>query len=72
MERHPNATFDVGQVAFGQTVTISLDVIRQFAGRKGANPKKWIITAGDAEGGGIVPFLYKPRGPVSSLQGDRP
>ena len=68
MERHPNATFDVGQVAFGQTVTISLDVIRQFAGRKGANPKKWIITAGDAEGGGIVPFLYKPRGPVSSLQ----
>ncbi|WP_018043465.1 formylmethanofuran dehydrogenase subunit A [Methylobacterium sp. 88A] len=68
MEKHPNATFDVGQVAFGQTVTISLDVIRQFAGRKGANPKKWIITAGDAEGGGIVPFLYKPRGPVSSLQ----
>ena len=68
MEIHPNATFDVGQVAFGQTVTISLDILRQFAGRKGANPKKWILTAGDAEGGGIVPFLYKPRGPVSSLQ----
>lgn len=68
MERHPNATFDVGQVAFGQTVTISLDILRQFAGRKGANPKKWILTAGDAEGGGVVPFLYKPRGPVSSLQ----
>ena len=68
MEAHPNATFDVGQVAFGQTVTISLDILRQFAGRKGANPKKWILTAGDAEGGGVVPFLYKPRGPVSSLQ----
>ncbi|MDO9429564.1 MAG: formylmethanofuran dehydrogenase subunit A [Methylobacterium sp.] len=68
MEKHPNATFDVGQVTFGQTVTISLDILRQFAGRKGANPKKWILTAGDAEGGGVVPFLYKPRGAVSSLQ----
>ncbi|KQP51369.1 formylmethanofuran dehydrogenase subunit A [Methylobacterium sp. Leaf399] len=68
MEKHPNATYDVGQVAFGQTVTISLDILRQFAGRKGANPKKWILTAGDAEGGGVVPFLYKPRGAVSSLQ----
>ncbi|GEP08649.1 formylmethanofuran dehydrogenase subunit A [Methylobacterium gnaphalii] len=68
MEAHPNATFDVGQVVFGQTVTISLDILRQFAGRKGANPKKWVLTAGDAEGGGVVPFLYKPRGGVSSLQ----
>ncbi|MBX9933731.1 MAG: formylmethanofuran dehydrogenase subunit A [Methylobacterium sp.] len=68
MEKHPNATYDVGQVAFGQTVTISLDILRQFGGRKGANPKKWILNAGDAEGGGVVPFLYKPRGPVSSLQ----
>lgn len=68
MEAHPNATFDVGQVVFGQTVTISLDILRQFAGRKGAKPKKWAISAGDAEGGGVVPYLYKPRGPVSSLQ----
>ena len=68
MEANPNATYDVGQVAFGQTVTISLDVLRQFGGRKGAKPKKWSITAGDAEGGGVVPFLYRPRGPVSSLQ----
>ena len=68
MAEHPNATYDVGQVAFGQTVTISLDILRQFAGRKGANPKKWILNAGDAEGGGVVPFLYKPRGPTSSLQ----
>ncbi|MER2265292.1 formylmethanofuran dehydrogenase subunit A [Methylobacterium oxalidis] len=68
MEAHPNATFDVGQVVFGQTVTISLDILRQFAGRKGAKPKKWILNAGDAEGGGVVPFLYRPRGPTSSLQ----
>ncbi|CAX24165.1 MAG: formylmethanofuran dehydrogenase subunit A [Methylorubrum extorquens] len=68
MEAHPNATYDVGQVVFGQTVTISLDILRQFGGRKGAKPKKWVISAGDAEGGGVVPFLYRPRGPVSSLQ----
>ncbi len=68
MEKHPNATFDVGQVVFGQTVTISLDILRQFAGRKSAKPKKWAISAGDAEGGGVVPYLYKPRGGVSSLQ----
>ena len=35
---------------------------------QGRNPKKWILTAGDAEGGGVVPFLYRPRGPTSSLQ----
>jgi len=68
MDAHPNATYDVGQVVFGQTVTISLDILRQFGGRKGAKPKKWAISAGDAEGGGVVPFLYRPRGPVSSLQ----
>ncbi|UMY16921.1 formylmethanofuran dehydrogenase subunit A [Methylobacterium organophilum] len=68
MEAHPNATYDVGQVVFGQTVTISLDILRQFGGRKGAKPKKWVLQAGDAEGGGVVPFLYRPRGPVSSLQ----
>lgn len=68
MEAHPNATFDVGQVVFGQTVTISLDILRQFSGRKAANPKKYVLNAGDAEGGGIVPYLYKPRGGVSSLQ----
>ncbi|GBU15983.1 MULTISPECIES: formylmethanofuran dehydrogenase subunit A [Methylobacterium] len=68
METNPNATFDVGQVVFGQTVTISLDILRQFAGRKGAKPKKWILNAGDAEGGGVVPFLYRPKGPTSSLQ----
>ncbi|MDP4022276.1 formylmethanofuran dehydrogenase subunit A [Methylobacterium sp. NEAU 140] len=65
---NPNATLDIGQVVFGQTVTVSLDILRQFAGRKGAKPKKWAINAGDAEGGGVVPFLYRPRGPTSSLQ----
>ena len=68
MERHPNASFDVGQVVFGQTVTISLDILRQFSGRKAAHPKKYVLNAGDAEGGGIVPYRYKPRGSVAALQ----
>ncbi|RVU17827.1 formylmethanofuran dehydrogenase subunit A [Methylobacterium oryzihabitans] len=68
LARHPNATLDVGQAVFGQTVTISLDILRQFAGRQGASPRKWILHAGDAEGGGIVPFRYRDRGPTSSLQ----
>lgn len=68
LARHPNATLDVGQVVFGQTCTISLDILRQFVGRKGANPKKWILVAGDAEGGGIVPFAYKRKSGTSALQ----
>ncbi|GJE60297.1 formylmethanofuran dehydrogenase subunit A [Methylobacterium trifolii] len=68
MHANPNATLDIGQVVFGQTVTVSLDILRQFGGRKGAKPKKWVLNAGDAEGGGVVPFLYRPRGPTSSLQ----
>lgn len=65
---NPNATLDIGQVVFGQTVTVSMDILRQFGGRKGAKPRKWVLNAGDAEGGGVVPFLYRPRGPTSSLQ----
>ncbi|GJD52069.1 Formyltransferase/hydrolase complex Fhc subunit A [Methylobacterium crusticola] len=68
LARHPNATLDVGQVVFGQTVTLSLDILRQFSGRKAATPRRWILHAGDAEGGGVVPFRYRDRGPTSSLQ----
>ena len=54
-----NVTIDVGQVMFGQTVTVSLDVLRQFNARNGASPKKWVIFDGDANGGGIVPYSYR-------------
>jgi formylmethanofuran dehydrogenase subunit A len=56
---HRNVTIDVGQVMFGQTVTISSDVLRQFSARRGARPKKWLILDGDANGGGIVPYNYR-------------
>ena len=51
-------TIDVGQVMFGQTVTISSDVLRQFGARGQARPKKYAIIDGDANGGGIVPYEY--------------
>jgi formylmethanofuran dehydrogenase subunit A len=52
-------TVDVGQVMFGQTVTISSDVLRQFNARHRAHPRKWVIQDGDANGGGVVPYHYR-------------
>jgi formylmethanofuran dehydrogenase subunit A len=52
-------TIDVGQVMFGQTVTISSDVLRQFNARAHAHPKKWVIFESDANGFGIVPYDYR-------------
>ena len=54
-----NVTIDVGQVMFGQTVTISSDVLRQFSARGQARPKKYVIIDGDSNGGGIVPYEYR-------------
>ena len=42
-------TIDVGQAMFGQTVTISSDVLRQFSARGQAQPKKYAIFDGDFE-----------------------
>lgn len=55
----PDVTIDVGQVMFGQTVTVSSDVMRQFSARATAHPKKWVIWDGDGNGGGIVPYRYR-------------
>jgi formylmethanofuran dehydrogenase subunit A len=52
-------TVDVGQVMFGQTVTISSDVLRQFNARGQAHPRKSIIMDGDGNGVGIVPYRYR-------------
>ncbi len=64
----PNVTVDIGQVMFGQTVTISSDVLRQFAAAGSANPKKSVIIDGDANGGGIVPYLYREGDLVNAIQ----
>jgi formylmethanofuran dehydrogenase subunit A len=54
-----SVTIDVGQVMFGQTVTVSLDILRQFKARNQARPRKWAILDGDANGAGIVPYDYR-------------
>ena len=56
----PEVTIDIGQVMFGQTVTISSDVMRQFSARGTAHPRKTVIHDGDGNGGGIVPYRYRP------------
>jgi formylmethanofuran dehydrogenase subunit A len=55
-----HVTIDVGQVMFGQTVTVSSDVLLQFNARQQAHPRKWLIMDGDANGGGVVPYNYRP------------
>ncbi|HWT21000.1 MAG TPA: formylmethanofuran dehydrogenase subunit A [Variovorax sp.] len=68
-KRHPNITMDVGQVLFGPTVTISSDVIAQFGNRDAANPKKSVFSLVENEGGGgVVPYVYRERSFVNSLQ----
>jgi formylmethanofuran dehydrogenase subunit A len=61
-------TIDVGQVMFGQTVTISSDVLRQFNAREQAHPKKWLLLDGDANGGGIVPYNYRRNNFYNAIQ----
>jgi formylmethanofuran dehydrogenase subunit A len=61
-------TVDVGQVMFGQTVTISSDVLRQFNARNSARPKKYVIFDGDANGGGIVPYAYRSNDFYNAVQ----
>jgi formylmethanofuran dehydrogenase subunit A len=68
VNKHKNATVDVGQVMFGQTVTISGDVLRQFDGRRAANPKKWALNQGEGNGTGVVPYHYKSKSFVNALQ----
>jgi formylmethanofuran dehydrogenase subunit A len=63
-----NVTIDVGQAMFGQTVTISSDVLRQFSARGQASPRKFIIIDGDANGGGIMPYNYKAGSFANAVQ----
>ncbi|MDP3330574.1 MAG: formylmethanofuran dehydrogenase subunit A [Methylococcaceae bacterium] len=67
--KHRNITMDVGQVLFGQTVTISGDVIAQYSRRNDASPNKWVMWDAECEGsGGAVPYRYQQKSFVNSLQ----
>ena len=66
---HPNVTLDVGQVVFGQTVTISADSAAQFRNRIHASPKQWIVADVECQAGcGVVPMRYSDKHFVHSLQ----
>ena len=68
-QKHPNITMDVGQVLFGQTVTISSDLLAQFNNRSVAKPAKSIFTELECEGGGgVVPYEYREKNFVNTLQ----
>lgn len=69
VNEHKNVTLDVGQVVFGQTVTISADEAAQFRNRVHARPKNWIISDVECQAGcGVVPMLYSDKNYVHSLQ----
>lgn len=69
MASHPNVTIDVGQIQFGQTVTISADSMHQHVNAAHANPRKSILVDVECEAGcGVVPFRYRRREFVHSLQ----
>lgn len=69
LNKNPNITADVGQVLFGQTVTISGDSMRQFDARTLAKPRKWVSWDAECDGGGgIVPYRYSEKSFVNALQ----
>jgi formylmethanofuran dehydrogenase subunit A len=66
---HPNVTIDVGQIMFGQTVTISGDTMHQYANVRLGRPRKSALVDIECEAGcGVVPFRYRNRQFVHSLQ----
>ncbi len=69
VNKNKNITIDVGQVLFGQTVTISGDSMKQHAGHKHAKPNKWVVMDIECEAGcGVVPFKYRDQDFVNALQ----
>jgi formylmethanofuran dehydrogenase subunit A len=69
LQQHPNVTIDVGQVMFGQTVTISADAPHQFDHRRHGSPRKSAVVDIECEAGcGVVPFRYRRRRFVGALQ----
>jgi formylmethanofuran dehydrogenase subunit A len=66
---HKNISIDVGQILFGQTVTASGDSMHQYAGHAHAHPKKWVVMDIECDAGcGVVPFRYRDKSFVHSLQ----
>ena len=60
VNKEPSLSIDVGQVMFGQTVTLSGDTMHQFANRSLARPRKAIFQDLECQAGcGVLPFRYR-------------
>ncbi|TWT95137.1 formylmethanofuran dehydrogenase subunit A [Neorhodopirellula pilleata] len=69
MRINRNVTIDVGQIMFGQTVTISADSMHQYENSHHAKPRKSVLLDIECEAGcGVVPFRYRRTEFVNSLQ----
>ncbi|BAW79379.1 formylmethanofuran dehydrogenase subunit A [Candidatus Nitrosoglobus terrae] len=69
INNHPNITIDVGQIFFGQTTSVSADSMQQYASYGRAYPKKGVFMDIECDSGcGVVPFKYKDKSFVNSLQ----
>jgi len=65
----PNATCDVGQILFGQTVTASGDTMAQHLHSDHASPRKSVIMDIECDAGcGVLPFRYRDQNFVNALQ----
>ena len=65
----PNASCDVGQILFGQTVTASGDSMAQYRNSGLANPKKYVVMDIECDAGcGVLPFKYRDQSFVNALQ----
>jgi formylmethanofuran dehydrogenase subunit A len=65
----PNASCDVGQIMFGQTVTASGDSMTQYRNSGLANPKKFVVMDIECDAGcGVLPFKYRDQSFVNALQ----
>ena len=69
VNRLRNVSIDVGQVMFGQTVTVSGDTMAQYAHHSHAHPNKWTCMDIECDAGcGVVPFRYRDKNFVNALQ----
>ncbi len=65
----PNATCDVGQILFGQTVTASGDAMAQHRNAAHASPRKFVVMDIECDAGcGVLPFRYRDKNFVNALQ----
>ena len=64
-----NLTVDVGQIMFGQTVTMSADSMAQHRNHHNSHPNKWMCMDIECDAGcGVVPFKYQEKNFVNALQ----